>query len=523
MHAQINLRVVRIRSALFGFGVALLAFAAAASADEGVPNETPHSLPSARLISVEEVSEPNELPAVESAAATEAAAEPSPKLTPTSTETAVESEIQSTPFEDLAKRVANLEKLIKDSKNTDAASQKPEKEGSDKGGGKWVDLSSEKWNVRMGGHVQLDYINWPRSDPDIIGESDYFEFRRIRLTADGAGYGVFDFRLQMTLEPENATEVTPNVLQPSVKDAYLSMNEIPYVGRFRVGNFFVPFGLEQVTNDTQGVFLERSIPTQGVFTADREVGVAAYNVNDAKNFTWTYGMFIDSVNEGLKLRFDRNLGYRLSGRLTYLPYYDEPSEGRYLVHTGVGVLYTDDGDNQVRFRARPEIHQGPFLIDSGILLSDTNTIGNLELAVVWGRLTVQSEAYLCNVNFLGGESRLLDGAYVHASYFLTGENRQYERFGQHGAQFTRPKIFTNFFLVPGGHGWGAWEFKTRWARLNENSIHRGQYNDLTVGLNWYWSDRMRLMFDWIHPVTSSQAAFGATNSDILGVRVDWNW
>ncbi len=138
----------------------------------------------------------------------------------------------------------------------------------------WIDVSTEKWTVKLGGHVQLDYVNWADADPAITGPAaapgtkDYFEFRRLRLVADGTGYGVFDFRLQMTLEPETVGE-TANVVSPGIKDAYLSMNEIPWLGRWRIGNFFVPFSLEQVTNDTNNIFMERSIPTQGIFAADR--------------------------------------------------------------------------------------------------------------------------------------------------------------------------------------------------------------------------------------------------------------
>ncbi len=60
----------------------------------------------------------------------------------------------------------------------------------------------------MGGHAQMDYVNWLNPDHAITGPAatpgtkDYFEFRRLRLTAEGTGYGVYDFRLQMTLEPE---------------------------------------------------------------------------------------------------------------------------------------------------------------------------------------------------------------------------------------------------------------------------------------------------------------------------------
>jgi len=44
-----------------------------------------------------------------------------------------------------------------------------------------------------------------------------------------------------------------------------------------------------------------------------------------------------------------------------------------------------------------------------------------------------------------------------------------------------------------------------------------------LGFNWYWSDRVRMMFDWIHPITSEQAIFGATSSNILASRFDFNW
>ena len=42
-------------------------------------------------------------------------------------------------------------------------------------------------------------------------------------------------------------------------------------------------------------------------------------------------------------------------------------------------------------------------------------------------------------------------------------------------------------------------------------------------MNWYWSDRTRVLFDWIHPYTSRDAVFGRTESNILGLRFDWNW
>ena len=414
-------------------------------------------------------------------------------------------------FGDVSSRLESLEKQ--------AASAPAEHKPSDG----WIDVSNEKWTVKLGGHVQTDYINWAHADPAITGDQDYFEFRRLRLVADGTGYGVFDFRLQLTLEPETVGESSGAATSPDVKDAYLSMNEVPVLGRFRIGNFFVPFSLEQVTNDTNNIFMERSIPSQGVFAADREVGIAFYNCTEDKNITWAGGLFFDSISDTLKERIDDNQGYRLSGRLTWLPYYHEPSNGRYLVHTGAGILHTDDQDDRVRFRARPQIHEGPRMIDSGALAADSFTTGNVELAIVAGPVALQSEAFVSSVNMLASSSSTASGAYAHLSYFITGENRIFERFGQHGAQFGRNTPFTNFFAVPGCIGSGAWEAKARWSYLDLDDVDQGQYNDLTVGLNWYWSDRIRVMFDWIHPMTSANAVFGNVEADILAMRFDWNW
>jgi len=384
----------------------------------------------------------------------------------------------------------------------------------------WTDISAEKWIVKPGAQLQLDSINWADASP-AIPEFNYVEFRRLRLMLDGAGYGQYDFRVQMEFEPESSE--SGNIPVTEVRDAYVSMNELPYVfRRARIGHFFVPFSLEQVTNDVLGVFLERSIPTAGIFTGERKTGFAFYGVSNDLNTTWTTGFFADGVNEALKERQDDNQGQRLSGRVTHLLYYDEPSNGRYLFHTGAGVMATHDQDNIVRFRARPQIHEGPFLIDTGNMAAENFIIGNLELARVHGPWTIQSEAFYTNVNLDVGGNTPSWGMYVHSSYFLTGENRVYERFGQHGAQFGRVQPYSNFFLVPGGCGPGAWEVKGRWSTLSLTEYNAGQYNDFTFGFNWYWSPNLRVMFDWIHPFTSPATVFGETQSDIIGMRFDFN-
>ena len=323
----------------------------------------------------------------------------------------------------------------------------------------------------------------------------------------------------MTLEPETVGESSGRATSPDVKDAYFSVNEIPGLGRFRIGNFFVPFGLEQVTNDTNIVFLERSVPTQGIFTADREVGVALYNTTDDESVGWSTGVFFDGISDTLKERIDDNQGLRLSGRLVWTPLFED--DGARVLHTGVGVLYTDDQDNSVRFRTRPQIHEGPRLLDSGSLAADAYTVGNLEMAAVMGPFTLQSEAYLATLN--GAQAGNLGGWYAHASWFLTGEHRIYERFGQHGAQFARNKPLRNLSVRAEGLAPGAVELKSRYSSLILDSFQCGNYQDLTTGVNWYWNDRTRLMLDWIHPVTTKDGLYGDVTADLLALRFDFNW
>ncbi len=83
-----------------------------------------------------------------------------------------------------------------------------------------------------------------RASPAITGDTNYWEFRRLRLVADGTGYGVYDFRLQMTLEPETVGETRPlgTASSPDVKDAYFrstscrsSVAGVSVTSSFRLG------------------------------------------------------------------------------------------------------------------------------------------------------------------------------------------------------------------------------------------------------------------------------------------------
>ena len=383
-----------------------------------------------------------------------------------------------------------------------------------------VDTHEEGWVHTWGGRIMGDAVYWIDQDAG-VGGTDYFEFRRIRLFAEGTGYGVYDYAVELEFEPENtithdggSTEVGGGV---AMRDMYVGIHELPLLGYARFGHFKTPFSLEELASSNNITFMERSLAN--VFTPGREVGMAAYNHSESECMTWAGGVFYDDIDDVGKQRIDANQGARAVGRVTWTPFYDEPSEGRYMLHIGAAAYFTQDQDGTVRFTSRPEIHEGPTIIDSGVLAADDYTVAGVEAAWVRGPLSVQGEGMWVSVDMNAGGETDLYGAYGQVSYFLTGEHRPYNR--KYGT-FGRVTPLENFWVVKTCEGrctgWGAWEMTARWSFLDFNDTTASeQIHEVTAGINWYWNPHTRLMVNWIHPF--AQNAAGRVEADIIATRL----
>jgi phosphate-selective porin OprO/OprP len=332
----------------------------------------------------------------------------------------------------------------------------------------------------------------------------------MRFFSSGTGYGIYEYKLQVEFEPEN-----DGAEAVSMKDVYIGVNEVPFLGTILMGHFKAPFSLEELISSRYITFMERGL--LNIFAPSRDVGIAAYNYSPDQNWTWGGGVFYEDISDTLKERVADNQGVALVGRATWTPYYDEPSDGRYMVHVGLGGQWRDDRDDVVRFRARPEVHEGPRWIDTGDIAADTWTAVNPELAVVWGPFSVQSELVAASVDAPGTPN--FYGAYVYGSWFLTGEHRPYTRTrGTYG----RVKPYTNFWMVRGaGIGTGAIELAARWSYLDlsgTTDFECGEQNDFTLGVNWYWNPYMRWMFNYIHAENVYDNNGLQPETDIIAVR-----
>jgi phosphate-selective porin OprO/OprP len=380
----------------------------------------------------------------------------------------------------------------------------------------WTDTHKQKFSGKWGGRIQMDYVGFANETPATDYEN-YFEVRRMRFFVKGAGYGVFDYKLQVDLETDEGLDGI------KMKDAYGGIHDIPVLGYVRLGHFKAPFSLEELTSSKHITFMERSLPN--TFAPGREVGVAAYNHTASEHVTWGAGVFFDDISESSREREADNQGTVVAGRATWTPTYDVSSSGRYMTHVGGNALYTWWGEDSLpmSFGSRPEIHEevsGDFITTGDLTAAigaEEHYTAGLEAAWVHGPLSVQSEYMYTRAMGPGGDVTL-HGVYLYGSFFLTGESRG-KTYKRTSAVFDRVKPLENFWFVktPDGPcvGAGAIEAKVRWSYLDFSDASGEQLNTITVGANWYLNPYMRFMFDWIH---TEGVNTDNTSMDTLGMR-----
>jgi phosphate-selective porin OprO/OprP len=235
---------------------------------------------------------------------------------------------------------------------------------------------------------------------------------------------------------------------------------------------------------------------------------------------------------------DHNWTYNLRG--TWTPFYDEPSNGRYLLHLGLGAEYrtfntntsATQGFDNIRVRSRGDLRItastiDPNYVDSGNFFTQSQTVLDPEVAFQWGSLLIQAEmtgswfggAYTAQPGTAGsaslGKNAFTQGGYVQALYFLTGESRAYNR--QSGV-FGRTIPLQNAFFTTRGsgcHGWGAWQAGIRYDWLDMNTqggaanLNGGNEQDLTLGLNWFLNPNARFMINGVGSWVNNAASFTA--------------
>lgn len=382
--------------------------------------------------------------------------------------------------------------------------------------------------VNWAGQLQADFYAFNQDAASVANYGDIENgeaFRRARLGAFG-DYGPSEYRIEMDFAL---------VGRPSFLDVWAGLKDVPGLGRLRVGHFFEPFSLERYTSNRFVTFMERALPDQP-FAPARNMGVMATDTWLDQRGTWAVGLFrtdSDVFGDDTGDEFES----ALTARVTYLPWYDEASDGREYVHLGFGYSLRDTNADQVRFRAQPEARLGsttpnvPFLVDTGNVPAESYQLVGLEAAWVNGPFSVVSEYYAVPVNAAPtttADCLFFQGAYAQTSYFLTGEHRPYRR--QNGT-FDRVIPRRDFLRYRGPAkdkcvevGPGAWEVAARVSGLDldDGPVQGGRLTDVTLGLNWYLNPYLRVTANWVRAF-ADRAPAGDSRTDAFGMRVGFDF
>ena len=344
-----------------------------------------------------------------------------------------------------------------------------------------LETADKNFTFKFGGRLMTD---WAFISGDEAGEVEWLptddgaEFRSARFYLSGSIYSGVEFKMNYEFAGGKV----------SFKDVYLGLRKLPVVGNFRVGHFNEPLGLEQLTSNKYISFLERSLTS--AFVPARNLGLMFHNSAWQQRLGWAVGVFREDDSPGKSVGAGE---YNYTARLTGLPIF---ASSERLFHLGVAYSIRSPQDDIVQYRQRPETHLSLNVVDTDQLIADKAYLTGGEVAVVYGPISAQAELVNAAVDMPDQTSGSFRAYYAMASYFLTGEHRNYKN---STATFSRVKPKANFNPEKGR--WGAWEILIRYSHLDlddeDISINGGTLNNVTLGANWYLNPNTRIMWNYV--------------------------
>jgi phosphate-selective porin OprO/OprP len=418
---------------------------------------------------------------------------------PPTTQATLVSENLNADKADLNARVAELEAALKKI-NDKAKEDKKKADGA--------------MTATPGGRIHIDTAAFSQDNIDKARhlEQNGVEFRTARLAVYGGGFNVIKYQIEYDFAGRDKVRC---------KDTYFAITDLPVVQNIQIGHFKEPYSLDELTSDNYITFMERSTAND-VMAPKRHIGVMAFGNTESERATAAIGYFAEKNGTDGNIVQSNVMGGAGTMRATWLPWYDEATEGRGLIHTGMAYSHRNAFDHTFELKYRPESH---LAYENSLTLIDIDTRDEIgaELAGVYGPLSMQAEYYVNYINRTQHVDCKTQGAYVYVSYFLTGESRPYDR--KRGV-FGRVKPFENFFRVrdEGGNvytGKGAWELKYRYSWLDAydgGALGFQTCGDHTMGVNWYLNPYTRFMAEYIHSGINQNTGLGVGDLNIVQMR-----
>ncbi len=383
---------------------------------------------------------------------------------------------------------------------------------------------------RLRGRIDSDFL-WADQDAanrDAFGPlEDEFGLRRARIGGEGS----------LTRDSRYVAEIDLASGDVVLRDGFIAFGGTDIAGEYKIGHMREPFSLEGGTSGNSFAFMERS--PVNVLDPARNWGVGLVRTSETDMWTFSAGIFAAGTDPS-DTEYGPGSTTGFTARWTGLAWNE--NQGRRLMHFGLAISERVPNDGVISVKVQPrsplldfgDSSTSPF-ISSLTIPADFQQLVNLQWAYVHESFWTQAEWYGSGIVQTHGNPVFLNGSYIDAGYFLTGEHRKYQSSaGVFGAVEVNRPLLPRFSSNPSSteRGFGALEATARLSYLDfvDSDIpvaplapSAGVRIPLaTVGLNWYLADRLRLMFNYTY-ATPDEINSGSSSLSVFGMRLGMFW
>ncbi len=363
-----------------------------------------------------------------------------------------------------------------------------------------IESNDGQFKIKIGGRIHVDF-SFADEDEALAdaGITDGTELRRARLFVSGELNERVEFKVNLDFAGS----------ETAVKDVYVGLINLPGVGGIRVGHIKEPFSFEEMSSSKYLPFIERSMPVEA-FAPSRNMGLMLHNSVADDRFTWAAGAFKEADNRGRSLGDEWNVTGRFTGLI--LDGKNGDKDNGPLLHLGASLSSRSPNDDSARYRARPQSHLSPRLVDTRGLMTEGVDLLGVEAVFTHGPFWASAEQIQADLD--SPTSADLSGFNVQLGWFITGERRAFKK-SEAVWDRIKPK---NPFLRDGGSG--AWEVSVRYADLDltDGLASGGEQDGLTLAVNWYLNSATRVMFNY---ASTDVAPTGSVDFLILRFSIDF--
>ena len=367
----------------------------------------------------------------------------------------------------------------------------------------YAQAAGSEYKLTLGGYVQANVESGDVSAFEgrfgATALKDRIRLRRARITLTGDFTEQFDFKIEGDLEQSDG-------LSPSTRtgfsgtDIFINWHQFAEAN-LKAGQWKAPFGLEQITPDTQIFTIERSLPT-GALTPERQIGAMLWGkpftnaLPEQKDFlTYYAGMF---NGNGRNFNNNDNNEFMYVGRLEILPFKGKVMGQEASLKIGGDYLFSrDDAGTNISPALNLKVNPDGSLTAFTLPGADERHAWSIDTWLKIGPFDLIGEYFFESV----------DGRTVN------GVAPGFADFDPHGWY-----VQGSYFIIP-----KKLQAVVKWEELTPDQLADDGIHSITGGLNYYiHGDNVKVMANYVHTWSDFREAnpqFGGDRFDEVLLRM----